>query len=468
MSSAALAWEQFRFERKMFWRNPSAAFFNFLLPLMLLVLTATAFGVDDEGLDILIPGVAGMGVLATTFTALAFNLTILRDDGVLKRIRGTPIPAGAYLTGLMGSVTLNAFLQVAMIVVVGNVAYGVDWPAEPALLVPVHRTRRGVLRGPRGRLLARDSKRGRGTRLHERGLPAADLHFRRLLLVRRPPRGSQDRGGGAAAQAPDRRPFRRDPRGHERRRGGGRGARGLGRGRAFPGSKVLSVGVNGSAIESSARFPGESEDYRAARRELLEAEVELRRSLESVAQARRGLPAGGRVPEDYVFEGTEGEVRMSELFAPRKDTLVLYSFMYGPEVERPCPACTSIVDGLDRMARHVDRRANLAVVARSPLPRILEFAQEHGWSGVRLLSSAANSYNRDYLGENEAGEQMPMLNVFARDGGEIRHFWGSELLYTPCDEGQEPRHVDLVWPLWHVIDATPEGRGDFNPSLSYE
>ena len=134
MSSAALAWEQFRFERKMFWRNPSAAFFNFLLPLMLLVLTATAFGVDDEGLDILIPGVAGMGVLATTFTALAFNLTILRDDGVLKRIRGTPIPAGAYLTGLMGSVTLNAFLQVAMVVVVGNVAYGVDWPAEPALL----------------------------------------------------------------------------------------------------------------------------------------------------------------------------------------------------------------------------------------------------------------------------------------------------------------------------------------------
>ncbi len=135
MSSGALAWEQFRFERKMFWRNPSAAFFNFLLPLMLLVLTATAFGVDDEGLETLVPGVAGMGVLATTFTALAFNLTVLREDGVLKRVRGTPIPAGAYLAGLMGSVTLNAFLQVAMVVVVGNVAYGVDWPADPALLL---------------------------------------------------------------------------------------------------------------------------------------------------------------------------------------------------------------------------------------------------------------------------------------------------------------------------------------------
>ncbi len=135
MSTTALAWEQFRFERKLFWRNPSAAFFNFLLPLLLLVLTATAFGVRDDGLDILIPGVAGMGVLANTFTSLAFNLTVLREDGVLKRVRGTPIPAGAYLSGIMGSVTLNALLQVAMVVVIGNLAYGADWPEHPLLLV---------------------------------------------------------------------------------------------------------------------------------------------------------------------------------------------------------------------------------------------------------------------------------------------------------------------------------------------
>jgi ABC-2 type transport system permease protein len=133
--SLFLAWEQFRLERKMFWRNPSAAFFNFLLPILLLVLTASAFGVDDDGLDVLIPGVAGMGVLATTFTALAFNLTVLRDEGVLKRIRGTPMPAGAYLAGLMGSVTVNAFLQLAAVVTIGNLAYGVDWPHNPALLV---------------------------------------------------------------------------------------------------------------------------------------------------------------------------------------------------------------------------------------------------------------------------------------------------------------------------------------------
>ena len=135
MSSVSLAWQQFRLERKMFWRNPSAAFFNFLLPILLLVLTATAFDVAGEGLEVLVPGVAGMGVMATTFTALAFNLTFLRDDGILKRIRGTPMPATAYLGGLMGSVTLNAFLQVGLVVAIGHFAYGVDWPQDPALLL---------------------------------------------------------------------------------------------------------------------------------------------------------------------------------------------------------------------------------------------------------------------------------------------------------------------------------------------
>ena len=134
MSTMALAWEQFRFERKLFWRNPSAAFFNFLLPILLLVLIATAFASEADELEVLIPGVAGMGVLATTFTALAFNLTILRDEGVLKRIRGTPMPAGAYLAGIIGSATLNAFLQVVLVVVIGNVIYGVDWPHNPLLL----------------------------------------------------------------------------------------------------------------------------------------------------------------------------------------------------------------------------------------------------------------------------------------------------------------------------------------------
>jgi ABC-2 type transport system permease protein len=135
MTAVALAWQQFRFERKLFWRNPSAAFFNFLLPLLLLVLVATAFAGDDDELDVLIPGVAGMGVLATTFTGIAFNLTMLRDEGVLKRVRGTPMPPGAYLAGFIGSAALNAFVQVALVVAIGNLVYGVAWPKEPLLLV---------------------------------------------------------------------------------------------------------------------------------------------------------------------------------------------------------------------------------------------------------------------------------------------------------------------------------------------
>ena len=134
MSAMALAWQQFRFERKLFWRNPSAAFFNFLLPLLMLVLTASAFASNDDQLDVLVPGIAGLGVVATTFTSLAFSLTFRRDEGILKRIRGTPMPAAAFLSGYIGSATLNAFLQVGLIVVIGNVVYGVDWPENPLLL----------------------------------------------------------------------------------------------------------------------------------------------------------------------------------------------------------------------------------------------------------------------------------------------------------------------------------------------
>jgi predicted dithiol-disulfide oxidoreductase (DUF899 family) len=228
--------------------------------------------------------------------------------------------------------------------------------------------------------------------------------------------------------------------------------------------------MSGAPTKQEARtsFPGESNEYREARNSLLDAEIELRRSIERVAAARRGLPPGGEVPEDYVFEATDGAVRLSELFEPGKDTLAIYSFMYGPDVERPCPSCTSIVDALDGEAMHIGQRINLAVVAKSPLPRILAFAAERGWRRLRLLSSARSTYNRDYFGETPDGDQMPMLNVFARHGDTIRHFWGSELMNAPPDPGQNERHVDSIWPLWNLLDLTPEGRGeDWQPSLSY-
>ena len=223
----------------------------------------------------------------------------------------------------------------------------------------------------------------------------------------------------------------------------------------------------------ASRFPGESTVYRKARDKLLKEEMALRRLIEAVAAQRRKLPLGGKVSEDYVFEGVDElmgvrRVRLSELFTPGKDTLVVYNYMYGLNMERPCPMCTSMLDALEGNAAHISQRVNLVVVAKSPLPRILAFAQERGWRRLRLLSSAGNNYNRDYFGEREDGRQWPALNVFRRRGGAIHHFWGSELMFVPGEKGQEPRHVDFMWPLWNLFDLAPEGRGrDWHPKLSY-
>jgi predicted dithiol-disulfide oxidoreductase (DUF899 family) len=217
------------------------------------------------------------------------------------------------------------------------------------------------------------------------------------------------------------------------------------------------------------KFPNESKPYRAARNRLLRAEIALRRQVEKVAAMRRKLPAGGKVPQDYVFE--EGEpasrVKLSELFGDR-DTLVAYSFMYGPKMAHACPMCTSMLDGLNGNAPHIAQRTNLVVIAKSPLARVLEFARGRGWSNLRLLSSAGNDYNRDYRGEGPDGAQWPMLNVFVRRRGAIRHFYGTELLFAKAERGQNNRHVDMLWPLWNLLDVTPEGRGkDWYPKLQY-
>jgi predicted dithiol-disulfide oxidoreductase (DUF899 family) len=226
----------------------------------------------------------------------------------------------------------------------------------------------------------------------------------------------------------------------------------------------------------SVTFPGESAEYRAARDRLLEQETELRRVTEAVAAARRELPSGGVVPEDYVFQAAGAgavptDVRMSELFAPGKDTLVIYNFMFprAPDEDLPCPSCTQFLDAFDGAAEHIAQRVNLAVVAKAPLARILAHATARGWRRMRLLSSAANTYNSHYLGESDDGsQQLPMLNVFRRDGDVIRHFWGSELLFAPAEPGQDPRHSDTIDAVWNVFDFTPDGRGtDWYPELSY-
>lgn len=133
-----------------------------------------------------------------------------------------------------------------------------------------------------------------------------------------------------------------------------------------------------------------------------------------------------------------------------------------------CPMCSSILDALNGAAVHATERIGLAVVAKSPLERIRPFARERGWNRLRLLSAGGNDYNRDYHGEDEEGGQRPSLNVFVRRGGKIHHFFHSELLFVPGDPGQNERHVDISWPLWNLLDFTPEGRGaDWYPSLNY-
>ncbi len=237
-------------------------------------------------------------------------------------------------------------------------------------------------------------------------------------------------------------------------------------------------------------FPSETAEYRAARDRLLEQEVGLRCAMEEVAAARRELPPGGLVPEDYAFDGLDTDrkatnVRLTELLGPGEDSLVVYSFMFPrdpgddrpgstegetarlPLTQGPCPSCTALLDQLDGAVEHARQWINFVVVAKAPLPRLLAFARERGWRRLRFLSSAHNSYNRDYLGETAEGHQRPMVNVFHREGEVIRHFWGSELLYAPTEPGEDPRHVGTLEPVWNLFDLTPEGRPDWDEQLSY-
>jgi predicted dithiol-disulfide oxidoreductase (DUF899 family) len=227
------------------------------------------------------------------------------------------------------------------------------------------------------------------------------------------------------------------------------------------------------------RFPGESDEYRSARNDLLKAEIDLRRQSEAVAAQRRALPLGGEVPTDYEFEEWDPDanaaqtVRLSDLFEEGKDTLFLYSFMFIPDdsgqpLAVACPSCTSIIDAVDGAAPHLKQQINFAVAAKAPIERFRAHAQTRGWRHARLLSSGASTYNRDYRAEAEDGSQLPLATVFARRNGKIHHFWSSELFFAPTEPGQHPRHVDFMWPLWLVFDRTPDGRGtDWHPQLEY-
>jgi predicted dithiol-disulfide oxidoreductase (DUF899 family) len=221
-------------------------------------------------------------------------------------------------------------------------------------------------------------------------------------------------------------------------------------------------------------WPNESEAYRRARDELLQAEIELRRREEAVAAQRRALPLGGEVTADYLFDSPSGPVAFDELFPTGKDTLYLYNFMFIPgdqglPLEVACPSCTSILDGMDGTLRHLLDRVDVAIVAKAPIAQFSAWGKERGWRFAPLYSSSQTTFNRDYKAESDEWGQLPIAHVFTRDGGKIHHRWSSELFTAPSEPDQHPRHVDYMWPIWKVLDLTPDGRGtDWHPKYGYD
>jgi len=219
------------------------------------------------------------------------------------------------------------------------------------------------------------------------------------------------------------------------------------------------------AAKNKSHFPNESPEYRQARNNLLAEEIELRRHIERVAAMRRALPPGGAIPEDYTLQSEKGIFNFSDLFGD-KQTLIIYSWMFGPQRKRPCPMCTSFLSAWDGAARNLRQRVALAVFARSPIERLLDFKKERGWQNMPLYSDNSGNYTRTYVSAEDA--DVPGLNVFTRRDGKIRHFWAGEMSAEMADPGQDPRGAPEVDPLWTFLDLIPEGRApDWYPKLEY-
>jgi len=231
--------------------------------------------------------------------------------------------------------------------------------------------------------------------------------------------------------------------------------------------------MSGSALKpaaelargNSVRFPNESAEYRRAREQLLAEEIELRRHIERVAELRRTLPPGGAVAKNYAFEGESGKATLPDLFG-NKQTLVIYSYMFGPAREQPCPMCTSFMSTWEAKLPDVEQRIAFVFVARSPIARLIAAKRARGWTQHRIYSDASGDFTRDYVSAADA--DVPGYSVFTRRDGGIRHFWSGEMGPSTADPGQDPRGAPDMDPLWTILDTTPEGRGkDWYPRLSY-
>ncbi|MEP7201526.1 MAG: DUF899 family protein [Ilumatobacteraceae bacterium] len=220
------------------------------------------------------------------------------------------------------------------------------------------------------------------------------------------------------------------------------------------------------AAKNPIRHPNESDDYRIARQRLLVEEIELRRRAERVASLRRDLPPGGEVRREYHFVAEDGsDVTLADLFG-QHDTLVVYSYMFGPQREAPCPMCTSYMGGFDYKITDIRQRVAVAFTARSPIDRLIAAKKARGWSNLPVFSDESGNYTRDYVSPDDA--DMPAYNVFVQKNGTISHFWSEEIGFDMADPGQDPRSAVEMDPLWLLLDTTPEGRGtDWHPSLKY-
>jgi predicted dithiol-disulfide oxidoreductase (DUF899 family) len=216
---------------------------------------------------------------------------------------------------------------------------------------------------------------------------------------------------------------------------------------------------------NTAHYPSESAQYRAARNELLVEEIELRRQLERVAAQRRMLPPGGESPQDFELASEAGPTRFSSLFGD-KDTLLVYSLMYGPQRKAPCPMCTSFLSAWNGTAANLRQRVAIAVTARSPIERLIEFKNQRGFTNLPFVSDGSGEYTRTYVNAEDA--DVPGFSVFRRRDGSIRHFYSGEMSGAMADPGQDPRGAPDFDPLWLMLDLTPEGRGtDWYPKLQY-
>lgn len=236
-----------------------------------------------------------------------------------------------------------------------------------------------------------------------------------------------------------------------------------------------------------------STSYLNARKELLIEEIELRRQMERVAERRRALPPGPAIAEDYVFTGVDAsgaptKVKLSELFCPGTNGLLIYNYMFPrhatdtrepaktgataklPVRDQPCPSCTGLLDQLNAAAPHFEAGGgNFAVIAKTSIENLVNVARDRDWQHLRLLSSHDNNFRRDYHAEDENGQQLPIALAFKRDeDGTIRLFWSSDLIWVESDPGQDPRAAGTIEPFWNMFDLLPNGRPAFDEQMQYD